>query len=852
LLDNVSLSAGEMLGPYEILGAIGAGGMGEVYKARDTRLDRMVAIKVSQEKFSERFGNEAHAVAALNHPYICQLYDVGSNYLVMEFVEGTPLKGPLAVEKAVECAGQILDALDAAHRKGITHRDLKPANILVTKQGIKLLDFGLAKQSASLKESDDTRALTQQGHITGTLQYMSPEQLHGKEADVRSDLFSFGCVLYEMLTGKRAFDGQSAASVIAAILEREPAQLDLAPPLERIVKTCLAKDPDQRFQTALDLKRNLTWALDQPGTAKANRRAWIAVAAPALALGAFGGWAVSQFRQPPPDDRVIRFQIAPPEGGYFSGGFALSPDGNNVAFAASISGKTGLWVRKLDATKAQLIPGSEGATGPIWSPDSGSVAFFSRHSSMRLVLQRFDLPQQATSKICDVPGAFAGSGSWSRDGRILFTVRDVGIFQAPASGGAPSQVTTLDHARGENNHALPQALPRGRFLYSVLSSDPRNAGAYAASLERPAERVRLLPSYALYAPGADGDDYLLWVRGQTLVAQQFNAVKLRLIGEPQPVAEPVITASSGGRTLLYGPFSPRRQFKWVDRSGKEAGLLGEPGPWVFSRFSPDGGRVATIRGGDTAEVWLLETRRGVATPLTSGPGIHIDPVWSPDGKTILFSAGSPFNLFRIPSDGAGAEERVLAAPTHQVVNDWSPDGRFVMYSEETPDTARDLWVLPVTPEGRPSPGAKPWPFVRDRLDQTMARFSPDTRWVAYQSDESGQTEVYVRSFPEPREKLQISTSGGTNPAWGPGGHELFYISRDRKLMVVTLKLAGTALEASLPRELFALPPPGTAGSVYEPAPDGQRFLVSDVAPSSEPLTVIVNWQALLKKGSAAP
>jgi Tol biopolymer transport system component/predicted Ser/Thr protein kinase len=845
------VSIGQRFGPYEVVARIGAGGMGEVYKARDTRLDRTVAIKVSQEKFSERFGSEAHAVAALNHPHICQLYDVGSNYLVMEFIEGTPLKGPLPVEKAVEYAGQILDALDAAHRKGITHRDLKPANILVTKQGIKLLDFGLAKQSAPLKETDDTRALTQQGHIIGTMQYMSPEQLHGKEADARSDLFSFGCVLYEMLTGNRAFDGPSAASVIAAILEREPAQLDLAPPLERIVKTCLAKDPDQRFQTALDLKRNLIWALDQPGPAKANRRAWIAAAAAALALGAVGGWAVSKFRQPPPDDRVIRFQIGPPEGGYFNGGFALSPDGRIAAFAGGIKGKTGLWVRKLDATNAQLIPGSEGAMGPIWSPDSGSVAFFSRHSSMRGEMQRFDLSRQATSKICEVPGVFVMGGSWSSDGRILFSVRDGGIFQAPASGGPPAQVTTLDHAHGENNHGLPQALPGGRFLYSVQSSDPQNAGAYAASLERPAERVRLLPSYALYAPGADGVDYLLWFRGQTLVAQQFNAVKLRLIGEPHPVAEPVIIASSGGRTLLYGPLSPGRRFKWVDRRGKEAGLLGEPGPWLFARFSPDGGRVATIRAGDPSEVWLLETRRGVATPLTSGPGIHIDPVWSPDGKTILFSAGSPFNLSRIPSDGAGAEERMVAAPTHQVVNDWSPDGRFVMYNEETPDTARDLWVLPVTPAGRPSPGAKPWPFVRDRFDQTVARFSPDTRWVAYQSDESGQTEVYVRSFPEPREKLHISTGGGTYPAWGPGGRELFYISRDRKLMVVTLKLAGTALESSLPRELFALPPPVSAGSVYEAAPDGQRFLVSDVAPSSEPLTVIVNWQALLKKGSAA-
>src|SRR5881628_2778114 len=333
------LSVGDRLGPYEIVTPIGAGGMGEVYKARDTRLDRIVAIKVSREQFSERFEREARAVAALNHPHICQLYDVGPNYLVMEFVEGAPLAGPLPPEKAVEYAGQILDALDAAHRKGITHRDLKPANILVTKQGIKLLDFGLAKQSAPLTEADATltAALTGKGQILGTLQYMSPEQLHGQEADPRSDLFSFGCVLYEMLTGKCAFEGRSAASVIAAILEREPAPLEVAPPLERVVRRCLAKDPDQRFQTARDLKTALAWAMEQaPATAAGQsvRRWWIAVAA-ALVLVALGTWAVTRLHRPAADDRVYRLNIVPPEGGSFAGDFAASPDGRSVVYAAT-------------------------------------------------------------------------------------------------------------------------------------------------------------------------------------------------------------------------------------------------------------------------------------------------------------------------------------------------------------------------------------------------------------------------------------------------------------------------------------------------------------------------------------
>src|SRR5258708_15398766 len=422
------LSAGTRLGPYEILAPIGAGGMGEVWRARDTRLDRIVAVKVSSEQCSERFEREARAIAALNHPHICQLYDVGPNYLVMEFVEGTPLAGPLPLAQAVEYAGQILEALNAAHRKGITHRDLKPANILVTKPGIKLLDFGLAKQAAPLQRADDAtlmQALTSQGQILGTLQYMSPEQLQGKEADARSDLFSFGSVLYEMLSGKRAFEGQSAASVIAAILEREPPPLSATPPLDRVVRRCLAKDPDQRFQTARDLKSALTWVAEQAPvtTERLKGRWWIAAAIAAIsALG--GGWAALHFHQRPIDDHVIRFQIAPPEGGTISGGgnlgggFAISPDGQTAAFIAVVRGKTGLWVRPLDAANAQLIPGSEGALRPFWSPDSGSIAF-----SAGGVLKRVDLSRQTISKICDVTGVYWG-GSWSSDGRILFLKRD--------------------------------------------------------------------------------------------------------------------------------------------------------------------------------------------------------------------------------------------------------------------------------------------------------------------------------------------------------------------------------------------------------------------------------------------
>ncbi len=519
------LTAGERLGPYEVLALIGAGGMGEVYKARDTRLDRIVAIKVSQERFSDRFEREARAVAALNHPHICTLYDVGPDYLVMEYVEGAPLKGPLPLEKAVEWAGQILDALDAAHQKGIIHRDLKPSNILVTKQGIKLLDFGLAKQAAPLKEMDPTRALTDQGQMVGTLRYMSPEQLQGKEADARSDLFAFGCVLYEILSGKRAFDGSSSASVIAAILEREPAPLtsdpnDAVRPLDRVLKRSMAKDPDQRFQTARDLKAALSWVLDQPAavTAQPSHRMWIGIAAVALLFGLVGGWALTHLRQPQPEQGVLRVQIEPPEGGQFAfgssiGGVALSPDGRTAAFVATANGKTELWVRPLEGMAARLIPGTEDASYPFWSPESQSIAFFTPGK-----LQRVDIANGTPLPICDVRRVWGGA--WTGDGQIIFGEFGSGLFRVSASGGPVSPLTTLDPSRGEALHLWPQALRKDRFLFWVQSDKPESTGVYAASLEKPNERAHVLTtdSKALYVPGGDGRDYLVWQRGGMLVA----------------------------------------------------------------------------------------------------------------------------------------------------------------------------------------------------------------------------------------------------------------------------------------------------------------------------------------------
>jgi tRNA A-37 threonylcarbamoyl transferase component Bud32 len=590
-------------GPYVLIAPVGSGGMGEVWKARDTRVDRIVAIKRLKAEHSARFKEEARAISALNHPHICTLYDVGPDYLVMEYVEGQPLKGPLPVEKAVEYARQILDALDAAHRIGIVHRDLKPANILVTKNGAKLLDFGLAKaeraKATSASDETVTQAITQEGAILGTLQYMAPEQLQGKETDARSDLFSFGCVLYEMLTGKRAFEGASAPSVIAAVLEREPAPLDVSPPLARVVKSCLAKDPDERIQTARDVKTALRWAMEpQAASAPRSSRHWQWIAAATLVVGALGGW-VAHFRQSALADRVLRLDINPPEGGRFVafgntvGGNALSPDGRMAAFVAAVNGKKGLWVRALDETTARVLPGTEHAADPFWSPDSKSIAF-----SAAGKLQRMDLAGGPPVTICDSP--ITRGAAWSAEGQIVFGSLAGGLLQVPAKGGTPSPLTRVDASRGETFHWQPQMLPGGRFLYWALVDKPENSGVYVAPLAKPAERVLLLrtESAAVLASGGDGRDYLLWLRDGTLLAQEFDTGSLKLRGEARAIAGPIFNSGVAGMSpvsasarghLLYDASGSASQLTWFDRTGRRLAAGGEEQVYSYPfRLAPDG------------------------------------------------------------------------------------------------------------------------------------------------------------------------------------------------------------------------------------------------------------------------
>jgi serine/threonine protein kinase len=879
------LRAGDKLGPYEILAPIGAGGMGEVYKARDARLGRIVAIKTSKAEFSERFESEARAVAALNHPNICQLYDVGPNYLVMEFIEGTPLHGPMTVEKAVGYGAQILDALDAAHRKGFTHRDLKPANLLVTKQGIKLLDFGLAKHHPELRETDSTltAALTQEGRIAGTLQYMSPEQLHSKQVDGRSDIFSFGCVLYEMLSGRRAFGGSSAASVIAAVLEREPEPLKTTEALDRVIKRCLIKDPDGRFQTARDLKYNLSLALEATPTIASARGYWrlpwiVAVAMGLLAI------AIFVLRRPlPATEEVWRFQIPVAGSARLSayGSFAISPDGRQLAyFASTPDGVSRLLLRSRDSLEARPLPGTESrpsrSTGaprpPFWSPDSRFIAY-----GYQGKLKKIDILGDTPQVVCDIPDAATG-GSWNRNNVIIFANNNGGIMSVPAAGGTPSVVTVRDSSRSERPHTFPAFLADGRHFVYMRANAPDRAGIYVGSLDtaprrQPGKQLVASDSAAVFAQSPDSNaGSLLFLRGGMLIAQRLDPARLELVGEPVRVAEQIgsfasfgfFSASTNGG-LVYRVTNQNSQLTWFDRQGTVLGVVGEPGVYqsrVFGQssvsLSPDGTRAAVARqDADGEDIWLFEFARAVSTRLTFGPGLNVSPVWSPDGRRIAFTSlrDGHSGLYQRPSDGTGKEELLWGSDKPMTPTSWSPDGRYLLYTEGALP-AQDLWVLPTASD------RKPIPYLQTSFFKDHGKVSPDNRWIAYTSGESGQSEVYVQSVeslppgttPARPGKWIVSKGGGAKPHWRGDGKELFYSAPDGKVMAVAVTASGT-FQPGVPQPIFQGPPsaPLRAGNDATPSwdvtADGRRFLflVPELDNSRVPFTVVLNWNSKLGK-----
>ncbi len=899
----MALSSGTRLGPYEILGAVGAGGMGEVYKARDTRLERTVAIKVLPSDVSaspearQRFEREAKMVSQLSHPHICALYDVGREgeieFLVMEYLEGETLserlaRGPVPLEQALRHGIEIADALNKAHRQGIVHRDLKPGNVMLTKSGVKLLDFGLAKLRQGESEPLASRLsalatqgtpLTAEGTILGTLQYMAPEQLEGKEADARTDVFAFGAVLYEMATGLRAFSGRSQASLIAAILEHEPEPVSavqpMTPPaLDRVVKTCLAKDPEERWQTAHDIGVQLRWILEgrsqadvaaPPGAAATRRKnreraAWIVSGLLLLAL--VGSLAVL-FRIGRPEPAAApatRFAILPPGKATFtapgesaSSQPALSPDGRSLAFVAYAGGGRHLvWVRSLDSLAAKTLDGTEDGSYPFWSPDSKFVGFFA-HGKLRRIAVSGGPPQT----LCD---ASAGRGAaWSRDGVILFTPtqRDA-LYRVPANGGAVMQATTLDTPRGEISHRWPSFLPDGRrFLYWTRNRKASNAGIRVGSLDsKDVTSLLQADGMAVYArPG-----HVLFVRQGVLLAQPFDPHSLKLSGEPLRVAEPLGVGSPPGYAtysvadsgvLAYVPgVSPNRELVWFDRGGKELGSVGEPGVYISPALSPDEKRVAVgirdIRAAST-DIWLIDLARGIRSRFTFSPASGYIARWSPDGSRVMFTSnreGFP-DFYEKASSGAGEEKLVFRSDQDKFLTDWSQDGRFLAYHAPGPRTGWDVWVLPLSGD------RKPIPFVQTEFTEAQGQFSPDGKWLAYASDESGLFEVYVRPFPAPGGKWQVSTSGGTQPQWRRDGKELFYLAEDGGLMGVDVK-ADSTFEAGAPRPLFHARFPTASAPflrTYSVTSDGQRFLVTRVMEEDKaiPITVVLNWTADLKK-----
>jgi serine/threonine protein kinase/Tol biopolymer transport system component len=867
----MALSTADRLGPYEILSPIGAGGMGDVYKALDPRLDRIVALKVSKAEFTERFSREARTVAQLNHPYICTLHDVGPNYLVMEFVDGVPLRGPLPVEKALEYASQILDALDAAHRKGIVHRDLKPGNILVTKQGIKLLDFGLAKQAATLGPNDLTMAsVSMAGEISGTLQYMSPEQLEGKPVDPRSDIFAFGLVLYELLTGKQPFSGPTQASVIASILKEQPRPVrelrPLTPPgLDSVLQTCLEKDSDKRWQSAREVKHALEWMAHQTaaaappatGTPAKKLRMWQGAAAVlAVAALGLGGWMFRPRIQPPGE--VIRFQVPLPENISFGTYVSISPDGRRMVI--STSGTGGLWIHDMDTLGWRPLPGTEGVSGLFWSPDSRFVAF-----SVQNQLKKIDVSGGRAQTLCTAPFN-AGSGSWNHDGVIIFGGRAGSpLWKVSQAGGVPTAITAVDTGRGEIFHSLPVFMPDGKHFIYFRQGGP-DAGIYAGSLdtkpaEQPHERILATSFAASYVNG-----YLFFMREGALMAQPFDPSRMQLRGEPVPLADSVLTtgaigvfsaSASGALAWHAGSRASNIQLTWLDRQGKSLSVFGPPAADQDIVLSPDATR-AVVRdapNGAPGDLWTLDLARGVRSRLTFRKSIASEAVWSPDGKQIAFASGNDLDtIYEKPSSGAGDEKELLKQPGMRAfLSDWSRDGRFLIYHDGTPKNAGDIWVLPV--EG----DRKPARLLATEFNEVEAVFSPDTRWVAYTSNESGRYEIYVRPFiaagpsgvPAFGEgKWQVSRDGGFNPKWTADGRQIIFhgYPDSRFTMAVDVRQNGAAFEAGVPQVLFQGPPAGDY--MWDVTPDGKRFLVA--VPQGEssaqaPISVMLNWPAQLKK-----
>jgi serine/threonine protein kinase len=848
-----------------------------VYLARDTKLKREVAIKVLPDEFSRdadrlsRFRREAEVLASLNHSNIAHIYGLeessGTSCIVMELVDGETLqerlkRGPIPIDEVLPLAKQLAEALEAAHEKGIIHRDLKPANVKCSSDGkLKVLDFGLAKsfqeqQTESLSNSPTLMSASVPGVVLGTAAYMSPEQFKGRPAERTSDIWAFGCVLYEMLTGHAAFAGETVGEILSGVLTQEPDWTRLPPgapeSIRRLLRRCLQKDRKERLQHVGDARIEIDEsgsASDLDGEPRRNAsgsRQWLPALIATVLIGAAIMWMVASRTVTAPPE--VRFEVATsltPD----PVSLAVSPDGQQIAFVATSNGRPQLWLRPLNSTSSRPLPGTDGGVFPFWSPDGRSIGFFNGGK-----LKVIDIDGGLVRELANAPNPLGGA--WNSDGTILFTPNFAGpIFRISTAGGEQSVVTRIEGQQA--SHRFPWFLPDGRhFLYYV----PAGArGVYVGQLDG-AATGRLLDADAPAVYASPG--YLLFVRQGKLIAQKFDPGKLALSGNPFPIADELpalggpassvaLSASAAGSIVYRGGQTGgvQRQFVWFDRSGKEIGKLGAPDDATPENvsMSPDGRRIAMNRtvNGNT-DIWILDVARGALSRFTFDMATDVAPIWSPDGRSIAFSSNRKgvFDLYQKSAKGDGGEDLVLATPQNKGASDWSPDGRFLLYRSPTsPMTGFDVWAVPITGERRPIPVAQ------TNFEERDGQFSPDGKWVAYQSNESGRMEIWVQSFPGPGGKSQVSTNGGAQVRWGKDGKELFYIALDGQLMSVPIHLTNNqTVEAGTPVALFATHIGGAVQGAfpqyYVVSPDGKKFLMDTIVTEAgtSPITVILNWK----------
>ena len=903
------LTPGTKIGVYEVIGLIGKGGMGEVYRARDTRLSRDVALKVLPEIFARdsqrmaRFEREAKLLASLNHPNIAAIYGLEESgpirALVMELVEGPTLaerilSGPVPLDETLPIARQVADAVEYAHDHNVIHRDLKPANIKVKADGVvKVLDFGLAKALADEPAAEDignsptlSMAATRQGMILGTAAYMSPEQAKGKVVDRRADVWAFGAVLYEMLTGKQAFQGEDLTETLAAVVMKDPAldalPASTPPAIRTLLHRCLEKNLRRRLghisEGRILIEDVLSGAVPTaaeavPAVKKSRERlAWSVAAVLLIALLAAG--AFTYFRPAPQAAEAVRFLVSPPDAWNFQRlvdptgvspvPMAVSTDGRRMAFVATATdGNALLWIRSFDTLAAQALAGTEGASSPFWSPDSRSLGFFAGGT-----LKKIDIAGGPPITLCDAPSS--RGGSWSRDGIIVFNPANVVALQkVSAAGGTPTAATVL--GQGENAHRRPFFLPDGRHFLYTASRANRELSIYVGSLDS-ADRKLLLAADSNNAVYSQG--HLLFLRETTLMAQPFDPQRLELTGEAFPIAEQIQTSptappngffsASENGVLAYqtGTGASGSQLAWFDRSGKQMGTLGDAAPYGDLELAVDGRRASvSIRVGSVArDIWLYNVERGLRTRFTFDPANEFASVWSPDGSRVIFNSirKGTMDLYQKPSSGAGAEELLLEDKLSKFPLSWSPDGRSILFRSTGGPTADDLFILPLSADssagslrgsGQAEQGRKPVPFMATQFGETSGQFSPDGRWIAYRSNESGRFEVYVAPFPGPGGKWQVSTAGGDLPRWRRDGSEIFFLSLDNRLMAAAVNGRGSDFQVGAVKPLFQTRAVLGLRYPYGVSPDGQRFLFNTQPEQSvsAPITVVLNWTASLPK-----